>query len=198
MFKTTKSTLFLGAVLSLAPLALANTPHQSNSLQTFDSSFAAPTNQQQQEISQLLKDISAAAFKTSVHAGRLESFVRHPNRHSWQTHAWELTQAKDLINSKGKALERLKELRSTALPWQQRAIDRIQPLLASLADETTKAIQHINQNRQWLFSPDYKEAIANMYVQADEVRDYIAVKLDHAEALAKLHEIEAQSEPAGQ
>ncbi|MBV9679244.1 MAG: hypothetical protein JO185_23105, partial [Acidobacteriaceae bacterium] len=75
MLKTTKSTLFLGAVLSLAPLALANTPHQSNSLQTFDSSFAAPTNQQQQEVSQLLKDISAAAFKTSVHAGRLESFV---------------------------------------------------------------------------------------------------------------------------
>ncbi|MBV9034698.1 MAG: hypothetical protein JO182_09420, partial [Acidobacteriaceae bacterium] len=116
MLKTTKSILFLGAVLSLAPLALANTPDQSNSLQTFDSSFAAPTNQQQQEVSQLLKDISAAAFKTSVHAGRLESFVRHSNQYSWQTHAWELTQAKDLINSKGKALERLKELQLFQAP----------------------------------------------------------------------------------
>jgi hypothetical protein len=192
MFKTSKSSLFLTALLSLAPAALASVPRQYEPVQTFDSLFAAPSNAQQQEVSQLLKDISAAAFQTSVHAGRLESFTRIPNSHSWQAHSSELTHIKDLVNSKGKTLERLKKLRDQALPWQQRAIDRIQPLLASLADETTKAIQHINESRRWLFSPDYKEMVSNMYIQADEVRDYIAVKLDYAEARARLAEVEAE------
>lgn len=197
MLKTVKSTLFFGALLGLSPLglalALADTPNQNSSLQTFDSSFAAPTNAQQEEVSQLLKDISVAAYQTSVHAGRLESFVRFPNLYSWQTHASELTHIKDLVNSKGQTLERLKELRGQALPWQQRAVDRIQPLLASLADETKNAIQHINENRRWLFSPTYKEMVSNMYVQADEVRDYIAVKLDYAEAKEKLREVEDEA-----
>lgn len=192
MLKNSKSILFFGAVLGFAPLALASVPHQTDLVQSFDSSFAAPSNKQQEEVSRLLKEISAAAFQTSVHAGRLESFVRHPTLYRWQTHASELTHAKELINSKGKALERLKELRSEALPWQQRAIDRIHPLLASLAEETTKAIQHLNENRNWLHSPDYKEMLANMYIHADEVRDYIAVKLDYAEAKSKLAEVEAE------
>jgi hypothetical protein len=53
-----------------------------------------------------------------------------------------------------------------------------------------KAIEHINENRRWLHPPDYKEEVANMYIHADEVRDYIAVKLDYAEAKAKLNEVE--------
>ena len=195
MFKSSRSILFLSAVLGLAPIALASVSHQSESLQTFDSSFAAPTKRQQEEVSRLLKDISAAAFQTTVHAGRLESFVRMPGLYKWQTHASELNHAKELINSKGRTLERPKELRSEVLPWQQRAIGRIHPLLATLAEETNKAIQHTSENCNWLHAPAYKQAISNIYIHADEVRDSVAVKLDYAEAKAKLDEVEAEPVP---
>ena len=187
-----KRTIMLGAVLAIAPLGFADTPRQGGFAQAFDESFAAPSTKAQEEVSNLLKEISVAAFQTSVHAGRLQSFVRNHDKFSRETHSSELNLARDKINSKGKALERLKELRSEALPWQQLAMDRVQPLLAKVATNATEAIEYLNKDWRLLHPPEYKEAISNMYIYADEVRDMIAVKLDYAEARANLNELEAK------
>lgn len=194
----TKNTVRYGAGLFfLSTLAFAGPSAQpdenrKDANQAYDEVFTPPGNAQQREVSAILKDISVASFAACVHAGRLESYTRQPGLHNWQIHAQELSDIRDLVNSKGKALERLKELRASALPWQQRSIDHIHPILKNLAEETTGAIQHINENRQYLFAPQYRETVGNIYVHADELRDMIALKLDFAEAHAKLVELEAK------
>lgn len=191
---TPSSSFATGLGLSLLLMAGSATAQSTASepTQAYDEVFTSPTNAQQREASQILKEIGVAAFQACVHAGRLESYTRQPHLVGWQSHSNELMHIRDLVNSKGKALERLKELRADALPWQQRSIDHIYPVLKSLAGETTEAIKHLNENRNYLFAPTYKEAIGNIYIHADELRDMIALKLDYAEAHARLAELEAQ------
>ena len=184
------STLMFGAALAIAPLSFADAPRQGGFSQTFTDSTAGPTTEQR-EVSGLLKEISAGARQASVHADQLKSFVRRPYGYSWKIHASELNFARDKINAKGKALERLKELRSEAQPWQQLAIDRVQPLLASLAENTSTAIELLNEDRRNVGTPEYSDAISNMYVYADDVREMIAVKLDYAASREALNEFEA-------
>jgi hypothetical protein len=87
----------------------------------------------------------------------LESYTR--SGVSWPTHAEELNQMKDRINTIGKTISKLQNLRSSASPWQQEAIDRIIPVAEKLASNTTAAIEHLNKNPLKINEPQYQEYI---------------------------------------
>src|SRR5436305_6638295 len=70
---------------------------------------------------QLLGEIKSIAYDLSRDAATLESY-KH-GRLSWQSHAYQLTRAKDHVNAIGERLEKLQAIRNTAAPWQRQAID---------------------------------------------------------------------------
>jgi hyperosmotically inducible periplasmic protein len=186
------TTGFLGIALMLAPLVGAATtsalPFQSSS-----SSFeqAMPINPAQKEINRLLKQISSNATVISKHADRLDSFTRPGARLQYESHAAELTGAKEAINAMGADLRQLQELRASALPWQQSLIDRMEPVLIGLAGHATESIDRLNAGGHKLPDQDYRDAVDNLYAYANQTRTLVSVHMDYAGAREKLNQLDA-------
>jgi cytochrome c-type biogenesis protein CcmH/NrfF len=115
------------------------------------------TKQDNPEISKLLEDIKSQAFDLKRDSEELEMYTQVDA--SWQSHAEQLNQMKDRINTIGKTISKLQALRSSASPWQQEAIDRIIPVAQKLASNTTAAIEHLNKNQLRVKTPQYQEYV---------------------------------------
>ena len=85
--------------------------------------------------SDLLSQVKTHAFQLKEDAGILESFTRNVGL-SWQSHAAVLTRMREDINQAGRDLAKLEEAKKSASIWQETAIERIQPLLKELAENT--------------------------------------------------------------
>lgn len=149
----------------------------------------------QEEATGLLKETRSLAVNLHLDADKLKSLARS-NQASWQTHANYLNLAKDHINSMGESLGRLRDIQHVASPWQQQAIDRIYPVALELASRTEAAIVHLNDNRNWLFHPDYQDHLATITERAGEVKASVADFLELGETQERLVQLQEKVESA--
>ena len=152
---------------------------------------AMPLTLAQKEVQRLFEQISSNAVNASRHADRLESFTRVGSGLHYETHAAELIRAKEAINAIGTDFSQLQELRPEALLWQQTVIDRMKPVLIGLAGHASTAIERLNVDRNNLPSPEYREAVKNVYAYAGQTRTLVSVHLGYAEAREKLNRLDA-------
>ena len=143
----------------------------------------------QKEVTAILKQIQVRARATSEHAAKLESFARG-REVGFQTHAYELNRAAGAINAMGTDLSRLQALRAEALPWQQMVINRLEPMLAGLAEHTTDAIEGLNANVARMNVAEYRESIGNVSDYSDQVRNLISANVDYAKARERLNRLQ--------
>jgi hypothetical protein len=142
------------------------------------------TTQGSAQASRLLKEIQSIAHDLRRDAAVLESYKL--GRLSWQSHAHQLTLAKQHINAIGSRIENLQAIRSAAEPWQQQAIDAIVPVAAQLASRTEKAISHLNDNRSHLFAPAYTDHLSAIATNSDQMKQSVDVFLELASTQDKL------------
>jgi hypothetical protein len=138
--------------------------------------------------SQLLEEVRSIASDLSRDAATLESYKL--KRLSWESHAYQLTLAKQHINAIGDRVEDLKAIRSTAAPWQQQAIDAVVPVAVQLAARTQDAINHLNENQLHLFAPAYTDHLSAIAANADKMKQSVDVFLDLASAQDKLDNLQ--------
>lgn len=109
---------------------------------------------------------------------------------AWQTHASSLNQVKDHVNRIGERLEALQTMRYMADPWQQEMIDRVVPVAEQIADSTTAAISHMNQNRVHLWAPEYVDHLRNIAALSDDMHELVANHVQLIDARDKLQQLE--------
>jgi chromosome segregation ATPase len=126
------------------------------------------------EAKNLLKEIKYLSGKLKNDANTLESYKRQTQL-SWHTHAHQLNLARAHINEIGKRLDRLQAIQSELAPWQQRAIEQIVPVAASVASHTESAIQHLNENRRYLFAPVYVGHLTSISDRSAELKESVDV-----------------------
>jgi hypothetical protein len=136
------------------------------------------------QASQLLEEIQSIAYELSSNAATLESYKL--GRLNWESHAHQLTLAKQHINAIGGRLQELQAIRNTAEPWQQQAIGRMVPLAVQLASRTENAINHLNENRRYLFAPAYTGHLSAIADHADQMKQSVDVALELANTQDKL------------
>lgn len=141
------------------------------------------------ESRQLLTEIGQLSAKLKTDAGTLESYKRQPTL-SWQTHAAQLNQIKEHVNAIGDRLERLQAFRNNVAPWQQRAIDEIVPVAATLAAHTESAIQHLNENRKLLHTGVYADHVMSMSARSGELKTSVNTYLDYAGTSDELNRLQ--------
>jgi uncharacterized protein YbjQ (UPF0145 family) len=133
---------------------------------------AAADQPDNKEITRLLEDIKSQAADLQRDSEELESFTR--SNVSWESHADELSRIKERINTIG---GKLQELRNSASPWQQEAIDRLIPVAQKLASNTTAAIEHFNKEPSRIHEPQYQQYIESNAEAATNlaalVRDFV-------------------------
>ena len=137
---------------------------------------AAADHPDNKEITSLLEDIKSQAADLQRDSEELESFTRSDV--SWESHADELSRIKERINTIGKTIGKLQELRNSASPWQQEAIDRLIPVAQKLASNTTAAIEHLNKEPSRIHEPQYQQYIKS---NAEAARNLAAMVRDFVE-----------------
>jgi chromosome segregation ATPase len=167
--------LALTSVASAAPAVSAN---NSNHSECQVCSFDAEANK-------LLKEIKSLSAKLKNDAGILESYKSQTQLH-WQTHADQLNLARERINKIGERLDRLQAIKSEVATWQQRAIEQIVPVAASVAAHTEAAIQHLNENRTYLFAPVYGDHLTSIADSSAELKESTDLFLEFGDTSDKL------------
>jgi hypothetical protein len=122
------------------------------------------------ETNEIFDDIRVRAYRVQDRAASLESFTRSLSQPGWQSHAGELTQVKTQVNAMGEELCRLHTIRRVTEPWQQNAIDHITPRIVKLAARTESMIDFVNEHRQNLVHPDYRDDAIVLYEQSKALR----------------------------
>lgn len=149
------------------------------------------------EVTSLLKQAQDHAVRLNNDAELMESFSRNPGM-SWQSHAAQVNMIKTHINNLGKVLQQLSDQRESASPWQQKAIDNITPLAGELASDVETTINHINDNQERLFTPQYRDYLkANSELTASLsglIKDYVS----YGKSKAKYEGLGSQLETPGQ
>jgi hypothetical protein len=140
------------------------------------------------EINDLLKEVKTHAVLAEDDALTLESYTR--SKVSFRSHATRLNQMKEHANEMIDEFNRLGTLRASGSPWQQEAIDRINPLLNDMATHLTATINHLNDNQGRIGMPPYKEYVkANRELMTKTAR-LISDVVDYGETKAESESLE--------
>jgi hypothetical protein len=172
----------MGALL-LAGSLMASPPAGSQDRPTVNAS----TWDFQKEASDLLGEVGVLSGELRKNADQLESFKL--SNLSWQTHGHQLTRVKEHINAMGDRLERLQEIRHVPALWQQQAIDRMVPVATELASPTQAAIEHLNENRGYLFAPTYTDHLTAIAEQARTLNDSARGFVEYGKTQGKLDQL---------
>lgn len=141
------------------------------------------------EASRLLNEVKDLSGKLKADGNRLEALALQKKLSS-HTHSYELTEARNHINAIGQRLDRLQAIQHVAAPWQQKAISEIVPIAANVAAHTESAIQHLNENRQHLYAPEYREHLSEIGQQTHELKSTVDDYLEFASTSDKHQELQ--------
>lgn len=143
----------------------------------------------QDEASGLLSEIRDLAGKLNRDADALATLSRN-EQVSWQSHAGYLNSVREHINRMGERLERLQAIRHVTSPWQQQSIDRIVPVAAELASRTEAAINHLNENQNYLFAESYRQHLDVISDHAAELSETVREFVDFGQTQQKMERLQ--------
>ncbi len=153
--------------------------------------YAAPAGTDnrilEREASALLKDVRSSATDLTLQAAILDSYARGGiTRHS---HALRVGAVKSHINTIGRSLDRLQEIRDSVSPLQRQAIDLVVPVAVEIASHTEAAIAHLNASEKPLWGQDYVAHLRAIYEHSGQLRETVDVHLDMEQAGERLERV---------
>ena len=158
------------------------------------SRIAAAQSPDSEHISKLLAEAKSHAVLAEDDVAKLESFTRvKVDSHS---HARKLEQIRDHVNGLGKVTQQLVNLRVEGSPWQQKAIDQIDPLMHEMANLLTTTINHMNENPAGVEMQPYRDYVQANLELATKAAEMIRDLVDYDEARSKAESLEAKIDVA--
>lgn len=145
------------------------------------------------QITQLLADTKAEAAELKRDAEDLESFTK--SKLSWQSYSSKIEMIKGHVNNTGKLLGKLSDAKATGSPWQQDAIEKIEPLLKELATNTETTINYLNDNPVKIHFTEFKNYVRANYELAADLEALIRDFVDYGEAKGKIERLSKKLEP---
>jgi hypothetical protein len=131
-----------------------------------------------ESIPKLLARAKAQAYAISVDAAVLQSYTRSSSL-DWRTHAKQISRMKAHINAAAKTVAALDAAKGHAAPWQVTAINRILPYMREIAEDTTNAIEYLNENQSRLTNQEYKEYLTMNSDMSRELAVLVAQFVDY-------------------
>jgi hypothetical protein len=128
------------------------------------------------QINKVFSQAQTNAALLSNDAGILESYTR--TSVGWETHARQLEVIRGHVNALIGNINKLSAMKDEGSPWQQDAIDRVTPLMQSMADHLTATIEHLQSNQNRIQMQPYRDFARGNQVLADKtlavIRDYVS------------------------
>ncbi|HEV2486842.1 MAG TPA: hypothetical protein VGT08_15030 [Terracidiphilus sp.] len=143
-------------------------------------------------VSKLLDVAKSEAVLAEDDAAALDSFAR--SKLSWQSHIRKLNEIAEHINALGRTSKELSDQRALGSPWQQKAIDEIDPRLREMADLLTTTIKHVNERPSRVHQSAYRDYVHANYELASKTAGMIRDFVDYGKARSKAESLEAKLE----
>lgn len=144
------------------------------------------------KVNDLLKESRTHAVLAEDDAQTLDVYTR--SKLSWLSHATRVHEMKEHANDLIRDFNQLSSMRAEASPWQQEAIDRINPLLQEMAAHLNATINHLNDNQNRIHMPEYQEYVrANRELMTKTTR-LISDFADYSESKTMANELEKKLE----
>ena len=140
------------------------------------------------KIAELLSQAQIHAVLAEDDAAALENSSR--SKLSWKSHSAKLHQIREHINDLGKVSKQLMDVRAEGSPWQQEAIDRIDPLLRDMASQLTATIQHFNDSPSSIHMKPYRDFARANHDAANKTAEVIKDFVEYDEAKSKSESLE--------
>lgn len=151
--------------------------------------FATTSQGAEHAVTAELRELRTQLAGLNSDADRLQMLTSGA-RLNWQTHATELHQIKTHVNSIGEQLATLQNLRSMGVDWQQKAIDRVMPNAVELAERTTAAINHLNENQNHLWAPEYVTDLRTIGALSDHMHGTVSNYLKIIDAHSEIEQLD--------
>lgn len=150
--------------------------------------------QDSEQVAELFQQAKQSSAQLATDSEELVTFQKsHVN---WESHANQLNTIKEHVNKIGKLEQELRDARESGSPWQQEAIDRVNPLLQELASNLETTINHLNNNRSALFAPPYPDYVQTNSDLATELHSMISDFVDYGKTKQKFQELQQKLEVA--
>jgi hypothetical protein len=151
---------------------------------------APAQNKDSKSITDLLKQAESHAILASDDAETLESYTRSHTM-SWASHANRLLTITDHANDLIQDFNKLSSMRSEGSPWQQEAIDRVDPLLKEMADHLNTTIAHFKDNKHRVNMPPFHDYVKANREYMGRTSELISSFVEYGETRAKANGLEA-------
>lgn len=181
---------YLGKV-TLLSMALFLMAVVVSTAQGLTAAEAAPDSEQ---IGGLFQQIKQSTAQLTRDAEELVTFQK--SRISWESHAHQIEMIKEHVNRIGKLEQELRDARESGSPWQQQAIDRVNPLLQEMADNLEVTINHLNNNKSSLFAAPYPDYVQTNADLAAELHSLISNFVDYGKTKEKFETLQQKLEVA--
>ena len=136
-----------------------------------------------------MKEAKQASFELRKTAERLHAITRGGG-HSWQSHSSYLNTAREDVNQLGRMLNNLEKLKPYGPAAQQIAIEKMRPQLLETANALTSAIELLNDRRNNIQYPGYREAVRTVSERAASLHQNLDAVLDYEAARSRLNSLE--------
>ncbi|HVJ08132.1 MAG TPA: hypothetical protein VM554_07095 [Acidisarcina sp.] len=143
-------------------------------------------------ISNLLAQAKSQAVVAENDAAILESYT-HPGS-AWETHAAQLRTIAEHVNALAETVKQLNGLREEGSPWQQEAIFQINPLLRHQVDQINATIKHLNDNKDRIHMPAYRNYTAAGHELATRTATAVSDFVEYGKARSKAGSLEQELE----
>ena len=136
-----------------------------------------------------------AEFKTTAFALRREADTLNSpgaRRWSWQTQSQHLQNIANQVNRLGKSLAELESMHPVASDGQRVAIEHARTHLVCIAQNTTRAIELMRENRASVRFADFGEAVSDLQAHAETMHSKLDTILDFEDARMRLEDMDLQ------
>lgn len=145
-----------------------------------------------EHVSQLLATAKTQATNASQDADLLKTYTR--SSLALASHGDQIEKIRGHVNDLGRTASELTAARSEASPWQQQAIDRIDPLLRELAETVTTTINHMNDHPDRIHMQPYRDYVSATYDVANRTATAISDFVEYGKTKARMQQLEQKLE----
>jgi hypothetical protein len=148
---------------------------------------AKAANPDSPEVAKLLADTKSVTTQLKTDSSEMESFSR--SKLSWQSYADKIEIIKGHVNNAGQLLSKLKASESAGSPSQQSTVKLIEPMLQEMADNLTATINHLNDNKEKVHMPAFRDYVKANYTMAVELETLVRTSVDYGKDKSKFEDL---------
>lgn len=145
-----------------------------------------------EHVSKLLANAKSEAVNASNDAEQLQAYTN--SNISLSSHGAQIEMIRGHVNDIGQTVSELKAARAEASPWQQQAIDRIDPLLQEVADTLTATLKHMNDNPGHIRMQPYRDYVTATYDLTSRTASTISDFVEYGKMKARVEALEEKLE----